>query len=260
MKLWHFSSFAVLAALAGCSSPPPPQYFPPLSYSYLPPLVLKVANLNVVDAYVPSTDTVALLAQDPAPPADTLLAMLRGRVVASGAPGTGTVTIQNASVHQVDGTLTGAMTVDVSVASPDGLSTGYAEATVSASRTAPTSDDGPGAMQAALYGLTKQLMEEMNVQLQYQMQHNLSGWLSWSPSSAAPPPGYAPAAAGGSIQSAPLTAPVPPPGAAAVPPAAPLGAYPAQAAPPPGYPEPEGNLIPPGYPGGSVGGGGGGGM
>ena len=72
------------------------------------------------------------------------------------------------------------MTVDVNVASPDGLSTGYAEATVSASRSAPDPDAPPGDMEAALYGLTKQLMDDMNVQLQYQMQHNLSGWLSWS--------------------------------------------------------------------------------
>ncbi len=245
MKLWHLSSLAVLAALAGCSSPPPVQDFPPLSYAYLPPLVLKVADLNIADDYVPTPDTVALLAQDPAPPAATLLAMLRQRVVASGAPGAGTVTIQNASVHQVDGTLTGAMTVDVSVESPDGRSTGYAEATVSASRSVPDSDDGPDAMQAALYGLTKQLMENMNVQLQYQMQHNLSGWLSWSPTPGSMSTGSAPpAAAGGPIEAAPLAAP----GGVAAPPLAP--AYPAPAAPAQAYPEPEQNMIPPGYPGG----------
>jgi hypothetical protein len=251
MKLWHFSSLAVLVALAGCSSPPPPQDFPPLSYSYLPPLVLKVANLNVVDDYVPSPDTVALLAQDPAPPAETLLEMLRHRVVASGAPGAGTVTIQNASVHRVDGTLTGAMTVDVNVSSPDGRSTGYAEATVSASRTAPGGDEGGGAMQAALYDLTKQLMENMNVQLQYQMQHNLGGWLSWSPTPGVMPSGYAPAgAAGPAIQATPLTAPEGPAGAAPVaPPAAP---NPASASPPSAYPEPQQNMIPPGYPGGGA--------
>jgi hypothetical protein len=201
-----------------------------------------------------------LLAQDPAPPAETLLAMLRHRIVASGAPGTGTVTIQSASVHEVAGTLTGEMTVDVNVSSPDGRSTGYAEATVSASRTAPDQDDGAGAMQAALYDLTKQLMENMNVQLQYQMQRNLSGWLSWSPTPGAVAPGYAPAgAAGGVIQATPLTAPegtapaVPPetpPAAPAYPAAAPPSAYPAPASPAPGYPEPERNLVPPGYPGG----------
>jgi hypothetical protein len=251
------------------------QDFPPLTYSYLPPLVLKVASLSVVDDYVPSPDTVALLAQDPAPPAETLLAMLRHRVVASGAPGTGTVTIQNASVHQVDSTLTGAMTVDVSVESPDGRSTGYAEATVSASRTAPDGDEGPDALQAALYDLTKQLMEDMNVQLQYQMQHNLSGWLSWSPTPGSVSTGYAPAGAGGPIQAAPLASPgsvaaPAAPGYPATAPASPAPAYPPPAAPAPGYPAPGypapaspspaspapadpapgQNMIPPGYPGG----------
>ena len=241
MKRWHFSSLAVLA-LAGCSSPPPPQNFPPLEYSYLPPLVLKVANLSIVNDYVPSPDTVALLAQDPAPPATTLLAMLNHRVVASGGPGTGTVTIQNASVHEVAGTLTGTMTVDVNVSSPDGRSSGYAEATVSASRTAPDPDAPPGDMAAALYDLTKQLMNDMNVQLQYQMQHNLSGWLSWSgaPGGAAVSPTAAPA--GGTIQAMPLAAPGgPATGAAPAPVPAPAAA---------GSPEPEENLVPPGYPGG----------
>ncbi|HEY1857902.1 hypothetical protein [Acidocella sp.] len=241
MKLWHFSSLAVLA-LAGCSSPPPEQNFTPLEYSYLPPLVLKVANLNIVNDYVPSPDTVVLLAQDPAPPATTLLAMLNHRVVASGAPGTGTVTIQNAAVHEVAGTLTGTMTVDVNVSSPDGHSTGYAEATVSASRTAPDADAPQGDMEAALYYLTKQLMDDMNVQLQYQMQHNLSGWLSWSgaPGGAAAYPTAAPA--GGTIQATPLTTPS---GAASAPAPAPVPAPPTA-----GSPEPEQNLVPPGYPGG----------
>jgi uncharacterized lipoprotein YmbA len=247
MRLWHFSSIAVLVALAGCSSPPPPQDFAPLSYSYLPPLVLKVANLSIVDDYVPSPDTVALLAEDPAPPAETLLAMLRHRLVASGAPGTGTVTIQNASVHRVDGTLAGAMTVDVSVSSPDGRSTGYAEATVSASRSVPDPDQGVGAMQAALYDLTKQLMQDMNVQLQYQMQHNLGGWVSWSPTPGAMSSGYAPSgAAGAGITATPLT--TPPGAAAAAPAAAPV--HPAPASPAPAYPEPVPNMVPPGYPGG----------
>ena len=192
MKLWHFSTLAVVA-LAGCSSPPLAQNFPPLDYSYLPPLVLKVANVNIVNNYVPGPDTAALLAQDPEPPANALLGMLNHRVVASGAPGMGTVTIQTASINQVGGQLTGTLTVDVSVASPDGRSTGYAEASVTAARSAPDPNAPQGDMQAALYSLTKQLMDDMNVQLQYQMQHNLSGWLSWAAPGAA---GLAPAGYG----------------------------------------------------------------
>ncbi len=45
MKFRILLPLAPLVALAGCgSSPPPPQTFPPLDYSYLPPIVLKVSH------------------------------------------------------------------------------------------------------------------------------------------------------------------------------------------------------------------------
>lgn len=208
MKFRNLLPLAPLVALAGCgSSPTPPQTFPPLDYSYLPPIVLKVSTLNVANNYVPTPGQATLIGQDPEPPATALVNMLNHRLVASGAPGTGTVTIQNAAIDQVGGNLTGTMTVDVNVASPDGHATGYAEASVSASQTAPDPDASQGDVQAALYGLTKRLMDNMNVQLQYQIQHNLGAWLSWSPS-----PGVAPLATGAApasnvIQATPLTAP-----------------------------------------------------
>ena len=207
MKHWPFSILAVFA-LAACSSPPPPQTFAPLDYSYLPPLVLKVANLNVVNNYVPSPSQATLIGEDPVSPITTLQNMLNRRIVASGAPGTATIAIQTASIDQVNGNLTGTMTVDVSVSSPDGRSTGYAEATVSASQTAPDSDASQNDTQAALYGLTKRLMDDMNVQLQYQLQHNLSSWISWSATPGAAPLAAGAAGAAGAIQSTPLT-PIP---------------------------------------------------
>ncbi|HUW79674.1 MAG TPA: hypothetical protein VMV54_02120, partial [Acidocella sp.] len=207
MKFWFLTPFAAFA-LAGCSNPPPLQTFPTLDYSYLPPIVLKVASLNVVNNYVPTPSQATLIGQDPAPPATVLLTMLNHRIIASGAPGTGTVTIANASIDQIGGNLTGTITVDINVSSPDGHSTGYAEATVSASRTAPATDASRNDMQAALYGLTKQLMTNMNVQLQYQIQHNLGSWLSWTgaPGTAAPAAGATPGGLSG-IQATPLTAP-----------------------------------------------------
>jgi hypothetical protein len=220
MKHWPYSIFAVFA-LAACSAPPPLQTFAPLDYSYLPPLVLKVASLNVVNNYVPSPSQATLIGEDPVSPITTLENMLNRRLVASGAPGTATIAIQTASIDQVNGNLTGTMTVDVSVSSPDGRSTGYAEATVSASQTAPDSDASLNDTQAALYGLTKRLMDDMNVQLQYQLQHNLSSWISWSAT-----PGAAPLAAGatgapGIIQATPLPPTAPATGTAPATPAAP---------------------------------------
>lgn len=210
MKFRLVVAFATATCLTACSSPPPPQTFPPLDYSYLPPIVLKVSSLNVVNAYVPTPGQATLLGQDPEPPANALLAMLNHRLVASGTPGTGTVTIETASIDQVGSNLTGTMTVDINLASADGHSTGYTEASVSASQTAPDPDSAQADVQAALYSLTKQLMDNMNVQLQYQIQHNLGPWLSWSAT-----PGVAPLAGGpvtgGGIQATPLT---PPPGAA----------------------------------------------
>lgn len=173
-----------LLALAACATTSPAPTFTPLDYSYLPPILLKVSQINVTNSYVPTPSQAQTAAQDPAPPADTLMAMLNQRLRAAGQPGTGTVTVQTAYVDDVNGTLVGQMTVDVNLASADGRSTGFTEASVTATQTAPDSGDA-GDMQAALYGLTKRLMTRMNVQLQYQIQKNLPQWVSWTNGGAA---------------------------------------------------------------------------
>ncbi len=220
-----------LLALAACGSTPPAPSYKPLDYSYLPPILLKVSQVNVVNAYVPTPSQVQLAGQDPSPPADTLMAMLRQRLQPAGLPGTATVTVQTAYVDKVNGNLTGSMTVDLNLASADGRATGFTEASVSASQTAPDSSN-PDDTRAALYALTKQLMTQMNVQLQYQIQKNLPSWVSWTNNGAAGVAGAASATAGdagGVIQAAPLAAP---PGVATAPAtgAAPT-AVPASAAP-----------------------------
>lgn len=198
-----------LLTLAACGTTPPAQTFTPLDYSYLPPIMLKVSQVDVTNSYVPTPSQVRTSAMDPAPPAETLLAMLKQRLQPSGQPGTGTVTVQTAYVDNVNGILMGQMTVDVNLASADGRATGFTEAGVSASVTAPDSDN-PNDMQAALYGLTKRLMTQMNVQLQYQIQKNMPSWISWTNNGG----GLSPAAADGAgVQAAPLAAP---PGAATI--------------------------------------------
>ena len=223
MKFRFLLSFLPPIALAGCGSPQAPQTFAPLDYAYLPPIVLKVSQLEVANNYVPTPSEATLIGQDPEPPATALMNMLSRRLVASGAPGTGTVTIETASIDQVGDNLTGAMTVDVHLSSADGNATGYTEASVSATQTAPDPDASPDDVRAALYGLTKRLMDNMNVQLQYQIQHNLGPWLVWSPTPGASPFATGAAPAGNIIQATPLSAL---PGAG---PAAPGGPAPMQA-------------------------------
>jgi hypothetical protein len=222
MKFRFLLSCLPPIALAGCGSPQAPQNFAPLDYSYLPPIVLKVSQLEVANNYVPTPSEATLIGQDPEPPATALMNMLSRRLVASGAPGTGTVTIETASIDQVGDNLTGSMTVDVHLSSADGNSTGYTEASVSATQTAPDPDASPDDVRAALYGLTKRMMDNMNVQLQYQIQHNLGPWLVWTPGQGAGALSTGAAPAGNIIQATPLSAP---PGG----PAAPGGPAPMQA-------------------------------
>lgn len=207
-----------LLALASCGTTPPAPIFTPLNYSYLPPILLKVDQINVTDRYVPTPSQAETAALDPVSPADLLMTTLKQRLQPAGQPGTGTITIQSVYVDNVNGTLVGQMTVDVNLASADGLSTGFTEAGVSATETAPDSTN-PDDMRAALYNLTKRLMTNMNVQLQYQIQKNLPHWVSWTNNSVAGGvTSAATAAAGDVVQAAPLA---PPPGAASVPAAKP---------------------------------------
>ncbi len=202
------AALSLAIGLAGCGGSPP-QTFAPLNYSYLPPITLQVATVNVVNSYAIDPGAAQLMAEDPAPPPAVLGTELARRLIASGAPGTATVTIEDASVEETNGTLNGAMTVRVDVASADGQRTGFTEAAVSHSEAAPDDDSN---MPAALYDMTKQLMDAMNVQLQYHVQHDLSAWVVYTPNAfgaagIGAAPGVPPADAGGVISAAPLAAP-----------------------------------------------------
>lgn len=232
----NFLLLLSVLVLTACASPPPPAVFKPLDYSYLRPITFKVANLNVINNYTPGPAETQLNSNNPAPPAATLLAMLNNRMQPSGQPGNGTITVQVASITQANGMLNGQMTVDINLTSADGRSTGFAEASVSASQTAPDSDD-QNAVQTALYQMTKTLMDAINVQLPYQIAHNIASWVAWTT-----PAGGATAlpagAASGSIQATPLTAP-----------GSTVTTTTTTAAPGTPATPATGNLVPPGYPG-----------
>ncbi len=208
MKFFKFFYIAPVALLmlAGCGGNPPPQVFAPLNYAYLPPIVLKVASITVQNDYVPDPGAATLIGQAPEAPANALTDMANHRLVANGTPGTATFTVETASLDQTGATITGTMTVRLDVASADGRSTGFTEASASYSEAAPDPNSSQNKVQAVLYDVTKNLMDTMNVQLQYQVQRNLGSWIAYAPNAAAAPLG-AGAAAGGAIQAAPLPSP-----------------------------------------------------
>ena len=164
-----------------------PQSFPPLNYNYLPPIRLHVANISIENDYLPDPGASTLIAEDPDPPANALLRMLQHRLLPDGTPGNGTAKIENASLEQVGNEYVGMMTVRLDLISADGREKGYTEASVSVTQTAPGADATPDTVRATLYGVTKQLMDAMNVQLQYQIQHNLGNWISYGLDAAAAP-------------------------------------------------------------------------
>ncbi len=203
-------SFALAAALAACltacssSPPPPPQVFTPLTYNYLPPIMLTVANVTLQNDYVPDAAAAALDSQNPSPLVDTIMAMARHRLVANGTPGTATFTLETASIEPVGDNYVGNVSVRLDVVSADGRKTGYTVASVNVTQTAPDSDASQNDIQAELYNITKQLMDRLNVQLQYQIQTNMGSWVSYATGAAVPALN---SAAPGGIQAAPLPAP-----------------------------------------------------
>jgi hypothetical protein len=197
----------------------------------LPPISLRVASVNVQNVYVPSADDATLIGEAPEAPANALLDMLNRRLIPSGAPGTATVTVEMASLDETGGNLTGTLSVRVDLTGPRGA-TGFTEANVSHTQAAPDSD-APEDMRAALYGLTKNLMDQMNVQLQYQLQHDLAPWVVYNTGAAAAAVGTAP---GSGIVATPL------PGPGGAPSAGPPAAGPPAGSPP----APATNTLPPG--------------
>ncbi len=241
---------AATLALAGCGggggAGSEPVFKAP-SYAYLTPLRLNVGQIRIEDQ-APPPDGPDQLAQDsPVTPDQALRQMARDRLVAAGNSGTAVFTIDQASITgQPGGTLDGTLAVHLDIIGNSGGHSGYAEAHVSHEYVPGTGDGSDaGGLKAQLYALTNTMMQDMNVEFEYQLRRTLGDWLldaSGAPLAASvqqqslTPPGAPPPAAGPGL----------PPGIA--PPGNPSPASvgaPVQLAPPPDVPPPAPQLSPP---------------
>jgi hypothetical protein len=211
-------------ALAACGGEPPD--YPPLRYSYLPPIRLNVASVSVRPDYVPSGVAPDLSPLDPVQPVDALRQMAEDRLKPFGAAGQAVFVIQNASVLRDGDTITGTFAVRLDIYTSANTRVGYAEARVAHSHSGHVDD-----IHQVLYDMTKQLMDEMNVQFEYQVVHSLRDWVA--------PVGGGPAPVQQQPLGAPGAAPPPPPPVAAPPGLPPPGS------PPPGAGAPSGGMPPP---------------
>ena len=182
--------------LAACGGDDLPQRteFPALRYDYLAPLRLNVATVDVPDAPPPGP----LDQVNPAPPGQTLRRMATDRIGAGGATGRAVFVVDQAGITQAGDGLSGVMAVHLDVLRPDGGRAAFAEARVTRQASLPRRPDLP----AALYDMTRAMMDDMNVELEFQVRRSLRDWLQSAETAPAPAP----------VQQQDLSAPGQPPG------------------------------------------------
>lgn len=156
---------------AACSEPEP--VFEPLRYDYLPPIALNVATIEVEQRFIPSGVPPDVTAQDPEPPADALRAMANDRLKAFGVSGRAVLAILNASLTRQGDDIRADMAVSLTVFAADGTQGGFAEARVEHDRSGHVDH-----LRSLLYDITKSMMNDMNVEFEYQVRRNLRDWLT----------------------------------------------------------------------------------
>ena len=259
MRAWRASAAVLCLALplglAACGGDeiPPTEPYTQLHYEFLPKLRLNVGSITVDDRAHPIGPE-DLAAQSPAIPALALEQMAHDRLFAAATAGAANFVVDQASiVRQPNGTLSGVLSVHLDIITPTGASAGFAAAEVERQHI-PGSD--PENLQNNLYDLTKQMMDAMNVEFEFQLRKTLSSWLVTG--NGVPAPVVAQPLDQASPSAPPLPAPAAPPVAVPspeAPPPAPDGyqdpmapAAPQQLSPPPGYLQPPSSPAPsPGY-------------
>lgn len=170
----------LLAAACG-SSPKLLRDYPPLRYDYLTKLRLNVFSIDVDEPVAPAG---ILDAEAPVRPAVALRWMARDRLVPGGNSGRAVFVVDEATITQGAGALNGIMAVHLDVLTTEGTRAGFAEARVSRRRTVARGED----IRTALYDLVREMMDDMNVEFEFQVRRGLRDWLQDATTAPAPAP------------------------------------------------------------------------
>jgi hypothetical protein len=171
----------LLVAACGDDDDSDGAYFPPLRYDYLPPIQLNVATIEIQSRFIPSGVPPDVTASDPAPPIAVLSSMAKDRLQSFGTANKAVFAILNASLTRVNDVVRGELAVSLTVLDDSGQQQGYAEAHVERTHTGDTKRLGQ-----VLYDMTKGMMDDMNVEFEYQVRRNLKDWLTTSAAPDAP--------------------------------------------------------------------------
>ena len=146
--------------------------FPPLRYDYLTPLRLNVAAIQVEQRFMPSGVPPDVSQYDPVPPLTALRAMAEDRLQAMGSSDRAVFVIQDATLMRRGDTLSGQFTVELDIYTTPTTRAAYAQASVSGTFSGDLDD-----LRGRLYEMTKDLMDRMNVEFEYQVRRSLGTWL-----------------------------------------------------------------------------------
>ncbi|GBR43548.1 hypothetical protein [Gluconobacter roseus] len=175
VRYWTGLGALVLSlGVAACSDGDTNQTFPPLDYSYLSQIHLNVASINVQDEAPATPDS--LSAKAPTAPDEALKAMASQRLIASGSSGKADFIIKQAYLNRAgDNAVTGAMDVQLNIADAGNQHTGFVHARIT--RKLDAGDHDPTSRKE-LYTLTSQMMQDMNVELEFQIHKKLMSWMT----------------------------------------------------------------------------------
>jgi hypothetical protein len=158
----------VLAACGGRHE----RLYPPLNYGHLTPLRLNVGAIQIEQRYVPSSAAPDVSQLDPMPPVQALRNMGADRLQAFGNAGQAVFVIQEASLTRQRDTILGSFAVELDVYASPNTRAGFAQARVTRNYTGDLDD-----LPSALYDMTKEMMDTMNVEFEFQVRRALRGWL-----------------------------------------------------------------------------------
>jgi len=164
----------------------PPQQFEPLHYEYLTKLRLDVARIDIADTWAPRGEARHVEYLSPVQPQDALRQMASDRLVAGGAAGRAVFAIQDASIIEAQGQYQANLAVRLDIVDDAGNRLRGIEAHVA--EVHPMTGDSPPAVRGDLYALTRQAMDDMNVEFEYQIRNHLDVQLQPTSPTAPPPP------------------------------------------------------------------------
>ncbi|GBQ07414.1 hypothetical protein [Saccharibacter floricola] len=161
-------------AVTGCSGDQPEETFPTPSYSYLPIFHLNVGQIDISNRV--TFDKHDIAAQSPTSPVTNLERMAQDRLKTTGVTGNAHFTVLKADITKTHGwrQLSGTFSVQLTLDDPAQQHHGQIIATVHQSR----SFSSKTSHQNNLYTLNQALMDDMNVELEYQLRKHCSEWLT----------------------------------------------------------------------------------